>query len=73
MTPPKEPYFELEHVVMGWWWRLRAANGRVLATSGVHYDTRREAVKSVEQMLMIAPGAGERPFYEPQVESKENV
>ncbi|HVF66265.1 MAG TPA: type II toxin-antitoxin system HicB family antitoxin [Pyrinomonadaceae bacterium] len=58
--PIPEPSSSIEYVgthatyeILGdtsgrWWWRLVAANGRVIATSSEHYKTKAECLEAIE-------------------------
>lgn len=41
----------------GWRWRLRAANGRIVADSGEAYSGRREAMRAAQALGALAGAA----------------
>lgn len=46
-------------------WRLRTADGAVLATSDAGYDTRQAAMRGIQQVKRTAPEAGVESDLEP--------
>ncbi|MFN8162563.1 MAG: YegP family protein [Solirubrobacterales bacterium] len=52
------PEFDaFEDLAGKWRWRLLAANGRTVATSGESYDTHWHALRAAEDVRAVASGA----------------
>lgn len=50
----KQPRFEVYRSADGWRWRLKAANGRIIATGEAH-TRERDAWRAVETVAETAP------------------
>ena len=46
--------FEIYQAPDGWRWRLRAANGRIIADGGEAYSSRAGAVRAVNRVKQLA-------------------
>jgi len=60
----KRPHYELYRdasVHRDWRWRLRAANGRIVADSGEGYTSRRAAVNAYNRLARVAGEAMSEP------------
>lgn len=56
MTRQRTPTIDIYRDASGdWRWRLRAANGRVIADSGEGYRDRRGVMRAVEALRRAAP------------------
>jgi uncharacterized protein YegP (UPF0339 family) len=43
----RKPWFEIYPSADRWWWRLRAANGRIIADGSEGYDSRRNVLRAI--------------------------
>ena len=57
----RSPRFEVYQARDGWRWRLRAANGRIVATGEAH-TRKRDAVRACQRIADLADQAGNVPL-----------
>ena len=56
-----DPRFQVYRAADGWRWRLRAANGRIVATGEAH-NRKRDAVRACQRIADLADQAGNVPL-----------
>lgn len=49
----REAHFEVYKAADGWRWRIKAANGRIVADGGEAYASRRNARRAVAGLIRI--------------------
>lgn len=50
----ENPIMQVYRAEDGWRWRLKARNGRIVASSGERFDSKSNAVRAAESILSLA-------------------